>query len=130
KNISPPPQPFTQNQSTQTDPLTYEYEPGTVNCPGPKIIHGPSAVEFPSACSQEDQSALESTLDQLIKEFTALKSKITTKLQQKDQALQETTTKLQTSTRQLETTLKENTENEKFLTQLIKEFQELSQQLE
>ncbi|CAJ0890194.1 10204_t:CDS:2 [Entrophospora sp. SA101] len=66
-------------------------------------------------------------LELLQKEFTALKSKITTKLQQKDQALQETTTKLQTSTRQLETTLKENTENEKFLTQLIKEFQELKE---
>jgi len=47
--------PFTQSQSTQTDPTTTEYEPGAVNCPEPE---------------------LESTLDTLIKDIQALNKQI------------------------------------------------------
>ncbi|CAG8616042.1 6411_t:CDS:2 [Ambispora gerdemannii] len=65
----------------------------------------------------------------LQKEFTTLKEKITTKLQVKDQAITDTNQKLQESNQKLELSLKENTENEKALEQLLKEFKELSQQL-
>jgi len=55
KSISsnPPPntKPLTQNQTTQTDSKTRDYEPGAVNCPEPE---------------------LESTLDTLIKDIQAL----------------------------------------------------------
>ena len=73
---------------------------------------------------------LKNKLELLNKEFTILKEKITSKLQQKDNTITETTTKLQASTRQVEELNKENTANEKVLEQLLKEFKELSQQLE
>ena len=72
---------------------------------------------------------LKTKLELLAKEFTTLKNKITTKLQIQQQTITETNTKLTESNRKLETTLKENSENEKVLEQLLKEFQELSQQL-
>jgi len=68
--------PLTHQQATQTEAKTTEYEPSAVNCPGAKIIHGPSAVEFPSAQNQADQSALENTLDTLIKDIQALNHQI------------------------------------------------------
>ncbi|KLL05165.1 MAG: hypothetical protein MRERV_4c068 [Mycoplasmataceae bacterium RV_VA103A] len=68
-------------------------------------------------------------LELLNKEFATLKQKITTKLQAKDQTIQETNTKLAESNRQLELQMKENNENEKVLEKLIKEFQELGEQL-
>jgi hypothetical protein len=57
KSISsnPPPQPFTQNQTTQTDSKTIENEPAALNCPGPE---------------------LETTLDILIKDIQALNKQI------------------------------------------------------
>ena len=63
KSISsnPPPQPFTHSQATQTEFKTRDYEPGAVNCPGPKISHEPE---------------LESTLDTLIKDIQALNQQI------------------------------------------------------
>ncbi len=72
---------------------------------------------------------LKQQLELLVKEFTTLKNKITTKLQTQQQTLTETNTKLQESNRQLELTLKENSENEKVLETLLKEFKELSEQL-
>ncbi|CAG8841144.1 79_t:CDS:2, partial [Racocetra persica] len=47
----------------------------------------------------------------------------------KDQTITETNTKLQESNRNLELQVKENGENEKVLEKLIKEFQELGEQL-
>jgi hypothetical protein len=73
---------------------------------------------------------LKNKLELLNKEFTTLKEKITQKLQANQQTITETNTKLQESNRQVETLTKENTENEKVLEQLLKEFKELSEQLE
>ena len=72
---------------------------------------------------------LKAKLELLTKEFTLLKQKITTKFQTQQQTLTETNTNLQTSNRQVETLTKENSENEKVLEQLIKEFKELGEQL-
>ncbi len=72
---------------------------------------------------------LKDQLELLQKEFTTLKQKITTKLQANQQTITETNNKLAESNRKLETTLKENTENEQVLEQLLKEFQELGKQL-
>ena len=72
---------------------------------------------------------LKDQLELLHKEFTTLKNKITTKLATQQQTISETNTKLQESNRKLETTLKENAENEQILEQLLKEFQELAEQL-
>ncbi|CAG8654972.1 7837_t:CDS:1, partial [Ambispora gerdemannii] len=65
---------------------------------------------------------LKQKLELLNKEFTTLKTKITTKLQAQQQTITETNAKLTESNRKLETTLKENSENEKVLEQLLKEF--------
>ena len=72
---------------------------------------------------------LKDKLELLTKEFTTLKEKITTKLAQKDHTITETNTKLQESNRKLELTLKENSENEKVLEKLLKEFKELGESL-
>jgi hypothetical protein len=72
---------------------------------------------------------LKAKLELLTKEFTLLKQKITTKLQTKEQALQDTNQLLVESNRKVETLTKENSENEKVLEQLIKEFKELGEQL-
>ena len=68
-------------------------------------------------------------LELLNKEFTTLKQKINAKLQSQQQTITDTNTKLVESNRKLETALKENGENEKVLEKLIKEFQELGEQL-
>ena len=68
-------------------------------------------------------------LELLNKEFVALKQKINAKLQSQQQTITDTNTKLVESNRKLETALKENGENEKVLEKLIKEFQELGEQL-
>ena len=72
---------------------------------------------------------LKQQLALLQKEFTTLKSKITTKLQAQQQTITETTTKLNEANHQLELVSKENSENEKVLKTLLKEFKELSEQL-
>ena len=72
---------------------------------------------------------LKDKLKLLTKEFATLKEKITAKLQANQQTLTETNQKLQESNRNLELVSKENSENEKVLEQLIKEFQELAEQL-
>ena len=68
-------------------------------------------------------------LELLIKEFASLKEKIRTKLQSNQQTITQTTQKLNESNHKLETTLKENSENEKVLEQLLKEFKELGESL-
>ena len=79
---------------------------------------------------------LNEKLELLNKEFTTLKSKIQTKLdqkdnelKQKDQALTKSNQEKQETITKLETALKENAANEKVLEQLIKEIQELTKQL-
>ena len=72
---------------------------------------------------------LKTKLELLTKEFTALKEKITTKLQAHQQTITETNTKLTESNRKVEELTKENSENEKVLEQLLKEFKELTEQL-
>jgi hypothetical protein len=72
---------------------------------------------------------LKEKLNQLTTEFTTLKQKITNKLQANQQTITETNTKLTESNRQLELTAKENSENEKVLEKLLKEFKELAEQL-
>ena len=73
---------------------------------------------------------LKDQLQLLIQEFTTLKQKIKTKLHSQSQTIAETTTKLNESNHKLELQLKENSENEKVLTQLAQEFEELSKELE
>jgi len=73
---------------------------------------------------------LKQKLELLTKEFTLLKEKITQKLQAKEQALLDTNKLLVQSNQKVETLTKENTENEQVLEKLLKEFQELSQQLQ
>jgi len=73
---------------------------------------------------------LKNKLELLNKEFATLKEKITQKLQQKDNTITQTNTKLQESNRKVEELTKENTANEKVLETLLKEFQELSKELE
>jgi len=68
---------------------------------------------------------LKDQLELLKTEFTNLKTKITTKLQAKEQVITENTAKLTESNRKLETVTKENSENEKVLEQLLNEFKEL-----
>ena len=68
-------------------------------------------------------------LELLKTEFTQLKTKITTKLQAKDQTITETNTKLTESNRKLETVTKEKIEDEKVLATLLKEFKEVIEQL-
>ena len=72
---------------------------------------------------------LKQKLELLTKEFTLLKNKITTKLAAQQQTISETNQKLQESNRKLELVSKENSENEKVLETLLKEFQELGEQL-
>ena len=73
--------------------------------------------------------SLKEKLQLLSQEFTTLKTKITTKLQTKDNTITQTQTKLTESNRKLELSVKENSENEKVLTQLLKEFKELTETL-
>ena len=72
---------------------------------------------------------LKDQLELLKKEFTTLKTKITTKLQANQQTITQTQTKLNESNHKLELVSKENNENEKVLEQLLKEFKELGEQL-
>ena len=72
---------------------------------------------------------LKDQLELLTKELNSLKEKITAKLTQKDNTITESSTKLQESNRKLELSVKENSENEKVLTQLLKEFKELGESL-
>jgi hypothetical protein len=72
---------------------------------------------------------LKEKLQQLSTEFTSLKQKITLNLQQKVQTITETNSKLSESNRQLELQVKENSENEKVLEKLLKEFKELGEEL-
>jgi ABC-type Fe2+-enterobactin transport system substrate-binding protein len=74
--------------------------------------------------------ALKQQLELLIKEFTTLKEKIKTKLHSQQQTITDTQTKLNESNHKLELSLKEQSENEKVLEQLGKEFAELSRELE
>jgi hypothetical protein len=72
---------------------------------------------------------LKDQLKLLLKEFTTLKEKITKKLQAQHTTITDTQTKLAESNRKLELQMKENTENEKVLETLLKEFKELGEQL-
>jgi hypothetical protein len=58
---------LTHSRSTQTD--TIISEPATLNCPGPEFTSN-------QTLSSEDQTALENTLDQLIKGMTELSKEI------------------------------------------------------
>ena len=69
--------------------------------------------------------SLKEKLQLLSQEFTTLKTKITQKLQTKDNTITQTQTKLTESNRKLEAVTKENSENEKVLETLLKEFKEL-----
>jgi hypothetical protein len=73
---------------------------------------------------------LKDKLTQLSTAFTTLKNKIKTKLQTQQQTITQTTQKLNESNHKLELQLKENSENEKVLEQLGKEFEELSKELD
>ena len=63
KNLRPDPPTF-QHQSTQTDPVTIETEPG------PETLNGPAAL------TQENQKALEETLDQMTKSMLELSKEL------------------------------------------------------
>ena len=72
---------------------------------------------------------LKEKLEQLKQALTDLKTKITTKLSQKDTTITQITQTKNETGQKLETALKENSENEKVLTQLLKEFKELTETL-
>jgi hypothetical protein len=72
---------------------------------------------------------LKNKLELLQKEFTTLKTKITSKLQSQQQTITDTNQKLQESNHKLELSEKENSANEKVLATLLKEFKELAAQL-
>ncbi|WNE40237.1 MAG: hypothetical protein GBAus27B_000304 [Mycoplasmataceae bacterium] len=72
---------------------------------------------------------LKNKLEQLTTEFTNLKEKILNKLALKNETIQAEKDSKQETVRQLEITIKDNSENEKVLTTLLKEFQELNKQL-
>ena len=71
----------------------------------------------------KDQLAL------LQKEFTTLKTKIRTKFTAQTQTITETNQKLNESNHKLELQMKENSENEKVLESLLKEFKELEEEI-
>jgi hypothetical protein len=73
--------------------------------------------------------SLKEKLELLKTEFTNLKTKITQKLQTKENTITQTQTKLTESNRKLELSVKENSANEKVLETLLKEFKELAEQL-
>ena len=73
--------------------------------------------------------SLKEKLQLLSQEFTNLKTKISQKLQANQQTITQTQTKLTESNRKLELSVKENSENEKVLEQLLKEFKELTKTL-
>ena len=73
---------------------------------------------------------LKDQLTQLTSAFTSLKTKLKTKLETNKKSLQETTQKLNESNHKLELSLKESSENEQVLATLLKEFEELSKELE
>jgi uncharacterized protein YecE (DUF72 family) len=72
---------------------------------------------------------LQTKLNQLSTAWTALQTKIKAKLASQAKTLTETTQKLNQVNHQLELTAKENSENEKILEQLLKEFKELGDSL-
>ncbi len=72
---------------------------------------------------------LQDQLELLNQEFTALKDKIKTKLASQAKTLTETTQKLNETNHKLELLMKENSENEKVLEQLLREFKELEASL-
>ena len=72
---------------------------------------------------------LKDKLSQLKTTWTSLATKIKAKLQSQQQTITQTQTKLNESNHKLELQLKETSENEKVLTQLMKEFEELSKEL-
>jgi len=72
---------------------------------------------------------LKQKLTHLNTEFTALKTKLKTKLQTNQKTITETQTKLNEANHKLELSLKEQSENEKVLEQLMKEFKELAEEL-
>jgi septal ring factor EnvC (AmiA/AmiB activator) len=72
---------------------------------------------------------LKDKLQQLATEWSTLQTKIKTKLATNTQIITETNQKLTESNRKLELQMKENSENEKILEKLIKEFQELGRSL-
>lgn len=74
--------------------------------------------------------ALKQQLELLIKEFTTLKEKIKTKLHSQAATITQSQTKLNESNHKLELITKENSENEKVLEQLGREFEELAKELE
>jgi chromosome segregation ATPase len=73
---------------------------------------------------------LKDKLQQLTTAFTSLKEKIKTKLQTQAATITQTQTKLNESNHKLELVSKENSENEKVLDTLLKEFEELGRELE
>jgi len=72
---------------------------------------------------------LKEKLTQLNSEFSSLKTKIKTKLELNQKTMTENTQKLNESNQKLELQIKENSENEKVLETLLKEFKELGEEL-
>jgi phosphatidate phosphatase APP1 len=72
---------------------------------------------------------LKNQLQLLNKEFAALRTKITNKLQAQQQTITETTGKLNESNRKLELSMKEQSENERVLEKLAEEMKELAETL-
>jgi len=73
---------------------------------------------------------LKNKLQQLSQAFTTLKNKLKTKLSSQIQTITQTQTKLNEANHKLELSLKETNENEKVLAQLLREFEELSREID
>jgi hypothetical protein len=72
---------------------------------------------------------LKDKLSHLKQAWTTLQNQIKAKLRTHSQTLTQTQTKLNEANHKLELSTKENSENEKVLEQLIKEFKELAEEL-
>jgi hypothetical protein len=72
---------------------------------------------------------LKDKLSHLKQAWTTLQTQIKSKLRTQSQTLTQTQTKLNEAQHKLELSTKENSENEKVLEQLIKEFKELAEEL-
>jgi chromosome segregation ATPase len=120
KNLSPTP--FTSTQSTQTDEQeNILNEPGAVNLPGSQYISEPEAIKD----LQKEKQALLKDIQQQQKTITGLNKSY----DQLETKTQQEITNLKQQLSQKDIKLKELSETENTVDQLIKGIQDLNQEL-
>jgi hypothetical protein len=117
-----PPTPFTHSQSTQTDEQeNILNEPGAVNLPGSQHISEPEAIKD----LQKEKQALLKDIQQQQKAITGLNKSY----DQLENKTQQEITNLKQQLAQKDIKLKELSETENTVDQLIKGIQDLNQEL-